>query len=109
MAKIPLTGQTVSMLSDGYVGKILDKALEEVGRDLADRGHDGKKRKIVLTISFALDGAQIGIDAQAKTTLPSHKPPVTIAKFDNHAGGLVFNPEVSNSPDQQTFSDAEAE
>lgn len=109
MAKVPLDAMTLNLLSDGYSGKVIDHGLSEVVRDLVDRGHDGKPRKLVVTFALTLEGeGRVSIDTQVKTQVPAYRPPATQAKFDRAAGGLVFNPEVATNPDQQTFADADA-
>jgi len=48
-----LTAESLGNLSEGYVGKMLQRALSDVTKDIYDRGHDRQKRKIVLTLDFA--------------------------------------------------------
>jgi hypothetical protein len=105
MAKKPLTAETLTQLSDGYVGKVIDHSLAQIWADLRERGDDGKKRTLTLTLTFVADGAQVGIDAKASVKLPNLQPPMTVARLDQFSGALMFNPEVPTNPEQTTFSD----
>lgn len=108
MPKVPLTGMTLNMLSDGYTGKMLDEAMKAIVKDIEDRGHDRKKRTLTLQIDFLPHGeGQVSIYSDVKHKLPSQRPPATQAKYNAAAGGLVFNPDCAENPDQQTFEDAE--
>lgn len=109
MARVPVSAKTLNALGDGYAGKAIDKALDEINRDLVDRGHDGKVRKLTVTFSFkpSDEGTRVAIDVSSKTTLPPWVPPETHAKYDQRAGGFMFNPENGDNPDQLTLSDAE--
>lgn len=106
MAKVPLDSMTLNMLSDGYAGKVIDQAFAEVTKDIHERGHDGQKRKLIVEITFAPDGlGMVKVDTQAKTKLPAFRPPQTMAKLDQRAGGLVFNTDCAANPDQMTTND----
>lgn len=102
MPKVPLQGLTLGSLSEGYAGKVIDDALTDVTRDLVRRGHDGKKRTVTITLDFIPDGdtAQCQIDVNVGVKLPGYRPPKTIARFDQAAGGLVFRTESAGHPDQ---------
>jgi hypothetical protein len=98
--------QTVSLaqLSDGYAGRVIDEALQEAHKDLYQRGSDGKPRKVVITITLQPEANnQVDIDVQAKTAFPPMRPPSTKAKLDMNAGGLIFNPDCADNPDQMTI------
>lgn len=107
--KVPLDAQHLHLLSDGFTGRILDSAFAEVCKDLEQRGHDGQPRKIDLSMSFKKKDGAIIIEPQVKTTLPPQRPPVTVAKYSDHAGGILFNPDVPANPDQGTFADVRGE
>lgn len=107
MAKAALAGMTVNLLSDGYVGRVIDEAMAQLAKDLSERGHDGKARKMVLTLSLvAEDHGRVDIDAQVALKLPAYRTPSTRAKM-TRSGEIEFNPECSENPEQQTFNDAE--
>jgi hypothetical protein len=108
MARVPVSAKTLNALGDGYAGKAIDKALDEINRDLCDRGQDGKVRKLTLTFTFkpSDEGSRVAIDVQSKTTLPPWVPPETHAKYDAAAGGFMFQPEAAGNPDQMTLADA---
>lgn len=105
MPKVILDAASIPNLSDGYVGKMLEKALNDVIEDIDDRGHDGQKRSITLKLTFSPNEKKIKIDANVTTKLPAYVPPTTMAKFDRAAGGLAFNPDVADNPDQSTIDD----
>lgn len=106
MAKVLLQAVSLSQLSDGYVGKVLDAALEEVVADLIQRGHDGQRRGLALKLTFEPDeSGRVSIRVSAKVTKPDIAPPKTVARLDPHAGGLVFNPDLAENPDQKTVND----
>jgi hypothetical protein len=108
MAKVPLQGTSISQLSDGLTGKALDVAFNAVSRDIAERGDDGKPRTITLTITVTPIGqGMVEIDTQVATKTPALHPPKTNAKLSHAAGGLIFNPDCSENPDQRTFNDLE--
>lgn len=97
---------TIGLLADGLFGRVVDRELENLYRDIDERGNDGKPRE--LTIKIALHPAGNGvvdIDAKATTKIPAVVPPRTTAKLNRATGGLVFNPEVADSPDQTTYTD----
>lgn len=105
MARIPLMGRTLSLLSDGFTGLVFNDAVAQVGKDLVDRGHDGKQRDIVITLKFKpVENGRVAIDCVIKARLPAMQPPATIAKLDGD-GVLSFNPELAANPEQTTFSD----
>lgn len=109
MPKVPLQSMTLNMLSDGYVGKVFEEGLGSVVKDLIDRGHDGKPRKLVLTLTMVpQDKGRVEIDAQVTTKAPAFRPPKTVAKLDANAGGLMFNPDMAENPDQMTTNDIES-
>jgi hypothetical protein len=104
--KVPLQGVSISQLSDGYAGRAIDKALGEVCRDIDDRGGDGKCRKVIITLTMTPAGSgKVEIDVQVTNKMPAFRPPTTMAKLDDKVGGLVFNPDASENPDQMTMTD----
>lgn len=108
--KVPLQGVSLSQLSDGYTGKAVDVALATVAKDISDRGDDGKPRTVTLTLTFTPAGKdRVDVDTQVAFKVPPLHPPKTQAKFDHKAGGLIFNPDCSENPDQQTFADIDQE
>jgi hypothetical protein len=108
--KTVLQGNSISQLSDGYTGRALDAAFGELCRDIEDRGSDGKKRTITVTFDFT-PGREGRVEIATKVALkiPPQVPPKTIAKMDEKAGGLIFNPDVRDHPDQQTFNDLDVD
>lgn len=103
--KVLMQAVNLAQLSDGYTGKLLDKALLEVCNDIDDRP-DGKARKIVLTLTVksATEG-RVKISSEVAVKLPSMVPPETIARIDMNAGGFTFNPDCTENPDQKTIHD----
>lgn len=100
----------VGDVSDGYVGRAVNDALERVFKDIDDRGHDGLTRtvKIELKISKVAND-RIEIVPVIDCKIPPHKPSRTVAKMDVKAGGFSFNPDMSDNPDQTTFADNKTE
>lgn len=109
MPKVPISAKTLNALGDGYAGKAIDKALDQINDDLVDRGQDGKVRKLTVTFTFkpSDEGTRVKIDVQTKTTLPAWQPPETQAKYDAQAGGFMFQLEAPANPDQMTLADAD--
>lgn len=110
MPKVPVSAETLNNLGDGYAGKAIDAALEVINRDLIDRGHDLKPRKLVVTYTFTpAASGNIKINVQTKTTTPAYQPPDTMARYDQHAGGFVFSPDAAGNPDQTTLADLDTD
>lgn len=106
--KTVIQGVSLSALSDGYAGRVIDEAFRTVTKDLYERGQDGKPRKVTITVTMTPEGNNItDVDVQAKTTLPPMRPPTTKAKLDMAAGGLIFNPDCSDNPEQQVIPQME--
>lgn len=95
---------TLSQLSDGYSGKLVDQAINQAYQDLYERGQDGKPRKVIVTYILQPEqNNQLKIDTKVKVVVPDMQPPSTIAKLDAKAGGMVFNPDCADNPDQLTI------
>lgn len=109
MATMPLVGQTLNLLADGYVGKVIDDELARIVADLDSRGHDGLKRKLTVELTFEKKQNKVEVKAKAQAKLPPQQPFPTLTSLDRKAGGLVFNPDCADNPDQLTFKDAEGE
>lgn len=106
MPKIPIAGMTLNMLSDGYAGKAIDAGLRQITSDLIDRGHDGQKRTLTIRVTFQPDEkGRCEVDVDVGVKVPGYRPPKTLAKYDQAAGGFVFNPDASENPDQTTIGD----
>lgn len=107
MPKTPLQGISLTQLADGYAGRAIDAGIAEVSKDIDERGRDGQKRKLVLTLTFTPESnGHVEVDVQVSTKLPAFRPPTTKAKYDGAAGGLVFDPDCRDNPAQKTFADA---
>lgn len=107
--KVLMQAVNLAQLSDGYTGKLMDKALMNVCNDIDDRP-DGKARKIVLTLTIKAAGeGRVKILSDVQTKLPSMVPPETIARIDMNAGGFTFNPDCTENPDQKTIQEEVSE
>jgi hypothetical protein len=101
-----LQHDTLGKLADGLVGRIVDKELTAIYEDIDDRGHDGKERTLTIKLTFKPSSEGIvSVKAGVTKKLPDMVPPQTMAKTSSAFGGLVFNPEVADNPDQTTFHD----
>lgn len=107
MSKVLLNADSLSELSEGYVGKMIQRAVSDVTKDIYDRGHDRQKRKIVVTLEFVTKDDKIYISPSVQTKMPAFVPPMTIGKFNNAANGIEFSPEVAANPDQGNLDDLE--
>jgi hypothetical protein len=104
--KTPVTSATLGQLADGYLGKLIDKALADLYADMTDRGLDDKLvRTLEIKVAFKGDRDQVGITPKVTTRLPAMVPPETIAKIDRITGTMQFNPDNSANPEQKTFAD----
>jgi hypothetical protein len=101
--KVLMQAVNLSQLSDGYTGKLMDAALLEVCNDIDDR-HDGKPRKITMTLTIKAAGeGRVKIGTEVTVKKPAMVPPETIARIDMNAGGFTFNPDCTENPDQKTI------
>lgn len=99
--KLLIQGVNLSQLADGYAGRAIDSGLKRITDDIIDRGADGKARKLNIQISFTPDSSgRCEIEVEVGVKVPGYKPPKTVAKIDDRAGGLSFNPDCSENPDQ---------
>lgn len=102
--KVPVAAVTLATLADGFAGRAIDSGLSRIMDDIVNRGHDGQKRTLTIKINFTPDDkgrSSIDVDVSVKT--PGYRPPKTIAKYDQQAGGLVFSPDCAENPDQLTI------
>lgn len=103
--KTILQGTTLPQLSDGYTGKLLDKAFKDVFDDIRDRD-DRLARTITLTITVKPAGNnRVSITPKVAVKVPPQVPPETIAKLDTIIGGMTFNPDCAENPDQKTMAE----
>lgn len=101
-----LQGESLGLLNEGYLGRCLDKTLLEVMNDIDDRGSDGLKRTITLKIIFKpLGEGQVSINTEVTSKVPGYKPPTTIGRLDQNAGGIMFREDSPKDPDQRTLND----
>lgn len=104
-----LQAVNIAQLSDGYTGKLIDQNINDVLKDIVDRGDDGQTRKVTITLTFKPETkGRYQIDTQVVSKLPAHRPPKTIAKIDLAAGGFTFNPDLAENPEQKTFADVDS-
>lgn len=109
MPKVPLAGMTLAMLGDGYAGSAIDAALKNLQQDIVQRGSDGLARVLTVKVTFTPDDKlRCKIEVDVGTKIPGFKPPATMAKYDQNAGGLMFSPDCSENPDQTTINDLNA-
>lgn len=106
MAKTHLQGASFGTLSDGYVGRVMDKSLEAIAKDIDDRGKDGLTRTLTVTVKFIpQNDGRCKITTSVVHKLPAQQPPETIARLDHAGGGFLFNPDLAENPDQSTIND----
>jgi hypothetical protein len=105
-----LQAETIGLLADGLVGRVINRELENLFRDVQERPDDPKPRELVIKLQLCpVGGGQVDIDCKTTAKVPPIVPPRTTAKPSAAAGGLVFNPEVADSPDQMTINDLDPE
>jgi len=97
---------TLNMLSDGFTGKVIEENLAQIVKDLIERGRDGKTRTLVISLDFTPhDQGKVQVDVKVGSKLPPWRPVKTIAQIDERAGGLLFNTDCADNPDQATIDD----
>lgn len=105
--KAALAAVNLNLLSDGFVGKCIDKAIAEIVADIEQRGDDNKDRKLVVTYTFTpAKDSRVEIDTQVQTKVPALRPYKTVAKLGEGQGELEFDPDCTENPDQLTLTDA---
>lgn len=102
-----LTIDNLKYLSDGTFGAVVNEEIEQVVKDIWDRGTDGLVREvhIVLKLKPSDRGEKINIDATAFRKIPKQRPASTNAKMNKSKDGILFNPAVAEDPDQMSFND----
>lgn len=100
---VPLQATTLSMVSEGLLGKCIDREIKRAFDDISARG--GKKtRQVFITVDITPgEEGRIEIDGQVKSKLPAYRPPTTQAKLNTQDGGIMFSPDCSENPDQMTL------
>lgn len=110
-----LNAETMHLLDEGACGMAINTALDQAIRDVENRGSDGAKRKVVITLTFAKDLDQksqpVEIDCDVKMTMPALKTARTTAKVSLARGKaeLKFSPESASNPEQTSFVDGDGE
>jgi len=104
--KTTLGAASLGGLGNGYLGKLIDKALDEIHADIQDRGdEDGAARTLTISLTFKPKHGQVIITPKVTAKVPSLVPPLTVTHPDAALGKLVFNPESAGNPDQKSFDD----
>lgn len=106
------TELSLSSLAEFDFGKAeiaFRKTLQSVVRDVKDRGHDGRARKVVLTVILdpIIEGGDVA-DANVHFTIQAKLPALSTAPrpvmIDRQAR-LVFNPDSPDNPEQSTLDE----
>lgn len=108
-----LTSETLGDLDNGLFGRLVDEELQKILADIDDRGHDGNKRQITITIDFQMDPSRdphspsLLIDPQVKSKVPPLRSGITIAKVGRSvkSGALAmqFRDDNRDNPEQPTL------
>lgn len=111
-----ITCDTIGGLDNGLFGRLVDAELDKIVNDLDDRGHDGNKRSLTITIEFGMDmkrdphSPSVTVDPRVKAKLPDLRSGVTAAKVSTKDGELqmIFRDDNRDNVDQGTiYDDAE--
>lgn len=106
---VDLTSEALSRLSEGAFGLVIEQEMARVTRDLEDRGHDGKSRKLVVEIEIKpQQNGRFIIVPKCQAKLPPHCAYPTEARMgfsrDKNQMALQFNPNAT-VPEQGTVDD----
>lgn len=110
-----VTAETLHLLDGGGVGQAIDIALNQVIRDVEDRGKDEEKRKVTIILTFKKDmdnkAEPVDIACDVKVSLPALRAGNTVSKvyFKGAEAKLRFSPDASDNPDQRTIVDDDGE
>lgn len=102
MAQTPLSLETLGDLDEGTAGILINRVIREAINDLDDRGDDEQKRKICIEVELLQKNGLVSMTCAAQAKLPPRRSHATVAQVGHIAGevNLMFQPEVSNRPDQ---------
>lgn len=106
MAMTKLCHRTIGDLDEGAAGLIIDKAINEVLRDLDDRGNDDKlPRKVAIEIEAEIKEDRLVFRVHANAKLPPRKTRATIAVMQEAAGEsrALFQTDNGANPEQNTL------
>jgi hypothetical protein len=106
---VDLTSEVIGQLSQGAFGLVIEQEMARVTKDIEDRGHDGKSRKLAIEIEIKPTAAgRFAIIPKCQAKLPAHCAYPTEARigFSREKNGLTiqFNPN-STVPEQGTVDD----
>lgn len=108
MPAVVLNADTLSLLSEGLLGKILNAELAKLIEDLDARGHDGKERTLTVEYRFKCAKGKVACETLVKGKVPSHSPYQTTMNLSLLSEGgpqLLFNPQAMEDPGQGTIDD----
>ena len=105
---VNLSDMTLNMLSEGYVGRMIEAELLRIATDMEQR-EDGQARKLKIELVFkSKNNGRIGVTPRVQAVLPPQQSHETTAILvhDEKARKMVlrFNPDAIN-PDQATVND----
>jgi hypothetical protein len=110
LAFTQLTLASVGDLNDGAAEAIINREIQTAVRDIDDRGHDGKPRKVVIEITMQQNKGDDGritvdLDVAAQAKVPPRRTGTTVAKPFEKDGkvALLFQEFNAENPDQGTF------
>lgn len=112
--KVLLSLETLSKLDNGTVPKQFDALVQAAMRDIEDRPHDTKPRKVVLTLDMwprDVKADRVGFQFTFKSSVPAYKSDEHDATLKHVSGqkmGLFFNPESPDDVSQGTLDEAKA-
>mgnify|MGYP000685713721 CR=1 FL=1 len=90
-----LTASTLALFGGGESATEINAAIKTAAADTYERGHDGKKRKVTITLEFEQSEKKpevIITTLQTKTTLPGGKK-IEDLTTTNGEGSLFFKME----------------
>lgn len=102
-----LKAETLHELDYGIGGKVIDAEIAKAIAFLHDRGKDGAKVKVKITLTIEQSGESYLPSIEAHADVPSLKTGPTVARMrlDPESGkwALQFQPQAPDNPDQETL------
>lgn len=103
--------ETLNLLDLGKIEKAFKTEVDRVVADCKDRFMDDRPRSVVLKFSFepSLDEGEyeVLVECEITGTIPKRRSKVYTMRLDDRTGGLLFNPDLPDDPDEETLYNAQ--